>query len=57
MIDLSRVAIRRVGALAGLMVVLAFGVAACKAPAPPPVDVAQRLLDQIDPKWGSYEVP
>lgn len=22
-----------------------------------PTDVAQRLLDQIDPKWGSYETP
>ncbi len=22
-----------------------------------PADVAKRLLDQIDPKWGSYEVP
>ena len=22
-----------------------------------PEDVAQRLLDQIDPKWGSYETP
>ncbi len=22
-----------------------------------PTDVAQRLLDQVDPKWGSYETP
>ena len=22
-----------------------------------PTDVAQRLLDQVDPRWGSYETP